>query len=209
MDTLGKFMLVQSTEIQCKFSHLLSEIWSDYLVLQWNLGRSMSVLMVKNALLSSKNNPKIVKFLKDNLEETQTLNDVCKGLLLWEQISPFLVITSISDIDKHEKLQVQFINNLKRFYVIGGRTFLTKNADSHGDNKTFYSHVLRNYLPEISKQTLKDHNLGLCIFTMQGFESFNKESKNCFKRFCNYRGNICVSIMGRLWDVFCHGKNNV
>ena len=43
----------------------------------------------------------IVKFLKYNLEETHTLNDLCKGLLLWEQISPFLVITAISDIDKH------------------------------------------------------------------------------------------------------------
>ena len=104
---------------------------------------------------------------------------------------------------------MQFIDNLKRFYVICGRTFITKNADSPGDNETFYSHVLRHYLPEISKQTIKDHNLGLGIFTMQGFERRNKESKNCFKRFCNYRGNICVSIMGRLWDVFCHGKNNV
>ena len=101
-----------------------------------------------------------------------------------------------------------FEDNLKDFYEIGGRSFLTKNPAKVGDDETFYLHALRFYLPQIAKQTLREHNLGLGIFTMQGFEARNKESKNTLKRFSNGIGNIAVSNLKRLWDVFHYSRNS-
>ena len=42
----------------------------------------------------------------------------------------------------------------------------------------------------IVEETLQKHQMGLEIFTMQGFERRNKESKNTLQRFCNMKGNF-------------------
>ena len=77
------------------------------------------------------------------------------------------------------------------------------------DCETFYLHCLRFYFPPIANHTLTKHRLGIGVFTMQGYERRNKESKNTLKRFTNNRGNIVVNNIRRLWDVFEHGKNAV
>ena len=64
------------------------------------------------------------------------------------------------------------------------------------------------YMPRLAYATFKEHKLGLGIFTMQGFERRNKESKNILKRFNNNKGNLVVSNIKRLWDLFEHSKNN-
>ena len=55
----------------------------------------------------------------------------------------------------------------------------------------------------------EEHGLGLGIYTMQGFERRNKESKNVMNRFSNGVGNIVVSNLKRLWDVFNDNKNKI
>ena len=83
-----------------------------------------------------------------------------------------------------------FKRNLNLSYKVGGRSFLTKdNNDIEGD-ETFYMHCLNFYMPMIAEVTLDRHKMGLGIFTMQGFERRNKESKNTLRRFCNMRGNF-------------------
>ena len=99
--------------------------------------------------------------------------------------------------------------NIKLFYNAGKHTFLTKNVSSPGDDETFYLHCLRFYIPQIAEVTLKKHNLGVGIFTMQGFERRNKESKNVYKRFSNHKGNVVMSNLKRLYDVFANGHNSV
>ena len=37
---------------------------------------------------------------------------------------------------------------------------------------------------------------------MQGFEHKNKESKTCFVKFTNQKGNVCTQVQKRLWDLF-------
>ena len=37
---------------------------------------------------------------------------------------------------------------------------------------------------------------------MQGFEHRNKESKTCFVKFTNKKGNVCTQVLKRLWDLF-------
>ena len=83
------------------------------------------------------------------------------------------------------------------------------NKDVTGDGETFYSHVLRCYLPKHARQTWEDHQLGLGIFNMQGFKRRNKESKNTLRRFTNGKGNIAMQNMKRLWFVYYHNKTSV
>ena len=89
---------------------------------------------------------------------------------------------------------------MEEFKTCGASTFLTKNQP--GDRETLYNHVVWGYLPQMACETWQKHNLGIGIFTMQGFERRNKESKNCFRRFTNKRGNTNLQNLKRLWDVF-------
>ena len=118
-------------------------------------------------LLFIRNTREITKFLKAEYMPSAVLNDLCDGLELWEKITPFLVITKIENVAEYEQKLKGFEDNLKDFYEIGGRSFLTKNLAKVEDDETFYLHALRFYLPQIAKQTLREHNLGLGIFTMQ------------------------------------------
>ena len=100
-----------------------------------------------------------------------------------------------------------FNKSLKQFYEHGKFTFLTKNCPE--DDKTFYMHCLRFYLPQKAKETIEEFNVGLGVFTMQGFEQRNKESKNALKRFSNCKGNICISNVKRLFNVFEYKQNAI
>ena len=67
-----------------------------------------------------------------------------------------------------------------------------------------YMHVLRFYLIQIAVRTFEEHRLGIGVFSMQGYERRNKESKNAVKRFNNNAGNLVGANLKRLWDVFFH-----
>ena len=148
------------------------------------------------------NTTKIVQFLKNKFHLTPTLKHLCDGLELWEKITPFLVISTIDNVEIYKKQMLDFNKNIKKFYASGKHTFITKNTATPGDDETFYLHCLRFYIPKIAKKTFEENNLGVGIFTMQGFERRNKESKNIFKRFRNGKGNVLVTNMNRLFDVF-------
>ena len=94
---------------------------------------------------------------------------------------------------------------MNKLYQVGSHTILTKNQI--GDEETFYLHVLRFYIPHLSKITLQKHQLGIGIFTMQGYERRNKESKQCFRRFTNKKGNMVCQTIKRLWDIYNYEKN--
>ena len=100
-----------------------------------------------------------------------------------------------------------FISNMKLFYAVGTRKFLSKNKT--GDDETLYLHCIRYYLPKMTKETFKEHNLGMGVFTMQSFERRNKQSNNTLKRFRNNRRNTVVTNLKRLYDVFEFGHNKV
>ena len=120
-----------------------------------------------------------------------------------------MMITTIEDVDSYEKKLKDWEDNLIDFYEVGGRTFLTKNPANPGDDETFYFHVLCFYLPRIAKQTLEENGMGLGIFTMQGFERRNKESKNTLRRFSNNKGNVLTPNLKRLWDIFFYEQTGV
>ena len=119
-----------------------------------------------------------------------------------EENNSFLIITTFDNVREYKKDMKTFVNNIKEFYEIGKRSFMTKELSKVGDDETFYLHCLRFYMPKIAEETLEKHNLGLGIFTMQGFERRNKESKNTLKRFSNGKGDILSPNLKRLYDGF-------
>ena len=105
MDHLRKFILKQSTNLIKRFADdVLSTFWSKMLILIWNTNHPFSPFIGSELLLFITNTSTIiVKFLKSNFMETQALIDLCDGLVLWESISPFLVITTIDDETEYQK----------------------------------------------------------------------------------------------------------
>ena len=55
--------------------------------------------------------------------------------------------------------------NLNLVYKVGGRSFLTKDSNNIGSNKTFYLHCLKFHMPMIAEVTLDRHKMGLGRFT--------------------------------------------
>ena len=96
---------------------------------------------------------------------------------------------------------------MQLFYKYGAESFLSKK--SIGDCETFYMHTLRFYIPKIVDDTWKRFQLGIGIFTMQGFERRNKESKNIFVNHTNKKGNQVKQSMQRLWDIFLSPHTNM
>ena len=105
MTNLQYFMSTQTPEILREFSILLLTFWNDYKVLIWNLNKPFQAFVGAELLSFITNSPKIILFLKNKFEETDILKDLCDGLELWQKITPFLVITTIKNIDKYDKLK--------------------------------------------------------------------------------------------------------
>ena len=138
---------------------------------------------------------------------TEDIEYLCQGLELWHDLESFLKISTVKDESSFPSLINNFKTNLSKFYKCGKFTFLTKR--NFGDDETFYFHCLRFYIPNIVDQTWEKHGLGVGIFTMQGYERRNKESKNTLRRFNNNKGNIVIGNMKRLWDLFYYEHSNM
>ena len=209
MNYLRCFLLEQSNAVIDSFlCSVLKKFFNDYHIYIWKHKKSFSSFQGNEIALFVANKESINKFLSSNLVSTQKLQDICAGLTLWLDIFKFLAITSVKEGEGAEylnKLQV-FEQNLKKFYSIGSRTFLSV-PDKVGSTETFYMHALRYYMPQIGRITYEKHATGVGIFTMQGFERRNKESKNCMKRFSNNLGNRMINNMRRVWDIFEHDIN--
>ena len=145
--------------------------------------------------------PLVTAFLVDNFNSNEYVDSIITGLNLWVDLCKFIHITTIDDDDDYKNKMDTFESNLKLFFTAGGKSFLTKGVVA-GDDKTFYMHCLRCYIPKIARTTFKDHHLGVGVFTMQGYERRNKETKQAFARHCNGKGNVQIQTLNRLFDEY-------
>ena len=122
---------------------------------------------------------------------TDAIKSFCYALDLWFDIEAFLKVARVGS--DYQTTIDKFVDNLSKFYNCGGITFLTKKET--GDDETFYLHSLRYYLPKIAQDTWTKHSVGIGMFTMQGYERRNKESKSVLQKFNNNKGNIVVANM--------------
>ena len=142
MTYLYSYLTKTTTDLREEFSMVLRNFWSDYNVLIWNMGRPFTSFVGSELLDFIKNTDLVVSFLKENYAETETLHDLCNALLVWTKITPFLVIVQIEDVNIYQEKLNSFKTNLTRFYEIGRRSFLNKNADRPGQDETFCMHTL-------------------------------------------------------------------
>ena len=64
-----------------------------------------------------------------------------------------------------------------------------------GDRETFYLHCAKYHAPRIARDTLEVLDCGVGIWTMQGFEHRNKESKHVYSCKTNGKGNCCKQVL--------------
>ena len=201
MQYLRQYIQKQSHELIQNYTKLALTFWGDYHVSVWRLNKKNSSFNGNEIVQFIRNIPKLVNFLRDKCLRNPDLDSICKGLLAWEKITPFLNIVEY-ELDAHYDLSIaEYKVNVQAFYAAGKNSYLQP-KDIEGDGETFYCHTLRFYMLKFAKQTWDKHRLGLGIYTMQGFERRNKESKNTFRRFTNKKGNCILSNLKRLWDLF-------
>ena len=204
---LRTFIKNQSSEsIKSFSSDVLSKFWGEFHIFVWECNKPFTSFQGNELAAFIQHIPHIISFLIEEFGETEHLRNLQKMLDLWMKISHFLRITYVDDVEIY-KLQISILeDNVKLFYNVGKDTFLTTNSE--GDSETFYMHVLRFYIPHIAKITIDKHEVGVGVFSMQGYERRNRESKNCFKRFNNKKGNIVTQNMKRMWDIFNYERNS-
>ena len=129
MTFLRKFVRCQSYDFQDKFHRLLHSFWNQYQLLIWRLNKSFTSFQGVELLGFIKNIPSIIELLKSSFTVNHiNVHDICEGLRLWHKITPFLVITSISNTEEYLHSMDRFEDNLKYFYAVGAKTFFTKNT---------------------------------------------------------------------------------
>jgi hypothetical protein len=214
MTWLRSFILNQSYDIIEHFSSsVLKSFWNDFHLLVWNNKKSFSSFQGNEIAVFVGNTDGICNFLQTYISLSSSVTHLINALKLWKDIFKLLSVTKIderqgsrdwylAEIDEYE-------NKVKNFYDIGSKSFLTSNHNDIGNEESFYFHTLRYYIPRIARITFDRHKLGVGIFTMQGFERRNKESKNCMKRFNNYKANMTIGNLDKLYNVFNYNCNNV
>jgi hypothetical protein len=152
LKSLRTFMRAQVYDAQTDFDALLlMKIWDTHYVNVWKLNKPFSSLKGKQILSFIKNIPSVVEFINTTFENTLFLTNLKHCLTLWEKLSQFIHITTVSDRGKYELEIVEFNCNLKLFYKHGSKSFLSQKVV--GDRETFYTHTLRFYLPTIVDDT--------------------------------------------------------
>ena len=208
MTHLRLFLLNQATEVIDSFQNtVLKVFWKDFHLYVWQNKKNFSSFLGNEIALFVANFQLIVDFLEEKLVKTDKVQHIQKGLRLWKDIFKFLGITYLDEGIDYLKSIDQFEVDVKDFYEVGSKTFLSSPGTTDGQDETFYCHTLRYYIPEIARTTFERHSLGVGIFNMQGFERRNKESKYCMTNYSNSKGNTLPNNLRRLSDIFFHEIN--
>ena len=132
------------------------------------------------------------KFKKKKLV---SLNDpkwsaLLNAMPLWSSLSEFVLKAKIKDGENYLEEVDNFELQVKQFYSYGKESFLSNRFGTKGSAETTYMHILRFNLSKFARKCYSDHNLGIGIFTAQGYERRNKESKFFFQHHTNCKGNL-------------------
>ena len=189
---------------------MFETFWPDGVFFLWKLDKKFTSLKcddVKRFVLAG---PTIADLLLECLEKDRLELSIVKALRLWYDIKRFLKIGNIKLESEEKKIPVttlidQFEKNITKFYDVRSTSFIKDKRV--GDRETYYLHCLRFYIPKLARQTWERHQYGIVIYSMQGFERRNKESKNCMKKFNNNKQHRIPQSLRRLWDIFfCRKK---
>ena len=208
MTALRTFIFKQSCEVMDRFvNEVLKTFWCSYNLDVWTQNKVFSSFIGREIRLFITNIQLITEFLEENFNSHEYLDSIITGLKLWVKLCTFIHLTTIDDDDDYKNKMDTFERNLKNFFTAGGISFLTKGAVM-GDDETFYMHFLRFYIPKIAKETFEENHLGVGVFTMQGYERRNKETKRAYNRHTNGKGYFPKQTLCHLLDHFHLNKIN-
>ena len=204
MESVRDVVDVMSHQLKLDFTdEVLRTFFKDWHLYTWNCGFAFTRFEGKDLFRWLDNIEKVTAFLTNRMGESRRVSQLVVSLELLPTIFSFITTSYIeeSDVIYLERLR-QFKKDCLEFAKNGRLTFLVDERD-----ETMYVHTLCHYLPLHAKVTFERHRLGLGIFTMQGFERRNKESKNCIRRFST--GNrksfsFLVNNVRRLLNIFVH-----
>ena len=125
----------------------------------------------------------------------QACDNLCIALYAFEKIHCFLGFVIIDDYktensfldcsnftaqtnrkDIGSRMIAEFEQLSFELYNAGMKDFLSDRV--LGDHETFYSHALAHYFVIILKRTYAKYQLGIGVFTMEGFEAINFVTKS-------------------------------
>ena len=206
---LRSFAGRQGHKFESKLFNILKTVWSAGVLCLLRVKKKFSQLLgieVKAFVLQCPVIATLLRSPESGLRHTPEVVLLAKSLDLWYVIEKYL---KRAKVDEKEPagfpLEIeQFKKNIDSFYECGTDTFLSK-VDM-GDDETYYLHALKYYIPNHASQTWDDHKCGIGVFTMQGFERRNKESKNILRKFNNMKNKMLSQILKRLWDSFFHNN---
>ena len=121
-------------------------------------------------------------------------------LLLLPRLNKFWKTIGIESRNVYLQQIEQYKIDIDLFYDYGSKSMLTNAA--LGDGETFYFHVAKHHVPRIAHDTLDKFNCGVGLWTMQGFEHRNKQSKFVYSHKTNRKGNCCMQALKGLHRLF-------
>ena len=206
MNFTRNFILKQRLECREEFTqNVLSEFLSPYHIYCWNNKCNFSAFKGNDLKEFILNSHKISTFVEKKFVKTTENESLVGTLRVLQSIFSFVRISKITNEKEYVDVKMkQFEKDVCLLFKYGRNTFFAK------QDVSFYFHTLRFYLPEIAKKTFHNHQLGLGIFTMQGYKRRNKESKNTINRFCTSQhtsNTILVNNIRRLLYVFLLENN--
>ena len=142
----------------------------------------------------------LVALLRNEYEETTYLVNLCDMLLLLPRLNKFWKTVDIESRNVYLQQIEQYKIDIDLFYDYGSKSILTNTV--LGDGETFYFHVAKHHVPIIAHDTLDKFNCGVGLWTMQGFEHRNKQSKFVYSHKTNGKGNCCMQVLKGLHRLF-------
>ena len=202
MSYLRRFINTQMYSMKNKFYAMLKEKMGKHNTRIWIRNKPFGTYDGEDIRQFINSIPTIVNWIMNNFIPSKHNMAMVESLSLWKKISEFLRKCKIyDDVIKHKKIK-QYKQDMKdytervtEFYRLGGLTFLKKKKA--GDIETFYLNVVRYYMEDTIKDTWDKYQCGVGIFTMQGFERRNKESKYAISHHNNGKGSILIQNIVR------------
>ena len=191
------------------FTKILEKVWGTFYLDCYDANKNLNVLHGEhiNSFIKSLTVP-VINFFKEEIKQTEVTIQLQLLLESWQQLTQIMSKVIYKNKEEYDECLIEFYYNIIIFKQAATKTIYKSMSGDDLDTtcENFYCHVLTDYMAVFMQETYSTYKLGTGIFSMQGFERRNKESKNCAKRFCNNRYNICISTMVRLFDLFFHSK---
>ena len=139
--------------------------------------------------------PFVAHFFSTEVEQTSISKATLDILKYYPAIDQFLRITKV--VDTSSSIEIQ---NSQKLQCEQDITKFKSNLLNY--QKNFYAHALCCYYPQLVNKVWKNHGVGVGVFTLQGFERRNKESKTIAKKYYNGKHNVCTQTLKRNYDFY-------